>query len=51
MTGDLSVTNVQWLPPTRANIDKAAVIIPPGYKQVSSPANADFRSGKSAPPC
>jgi hypothetical protein len=39
MTGGLSVTNVQWLPPTRANIAKAMVIIPPGYKQVSSAAN------------
>jgi hypothetical protein len=33
-----SVTNVQWLPPTAANIAKALVTIPPGYTQVSSPA-------------
>jgi len=39
MTAGLSVTNVQWLPPTRANIAKATVIIPPGYEQESSPAN------------
>jgi hypothetical protein len=32
------VTNVQWLPPTAANIAKALVTIPPGYTQVSSPA-------------
>jgi hypothetical protein len=33
-----SVTNVRWLPPTKANIAKALVTIPPGYTQVSSPA-------------
>ena len=32
------VTNVQWLPPTAANIAKALVTIPAGYQQVSSPA-------------
>jgi hypothetical protein len=32
------VTNVRWLPPTAANIAKALVTIPPGYTQVSSPA-------------
>jgi hypothetical protein len=29
------VTNVQWLQPTKANIAKAMVTIPPGFKQVS----------------
>jgi hypothetical protein len=33
-----SVTNVQWLPPTAANIAKALITIPTGYTQVSSPA-------------
>ena len=33
-----SVTNVRWLPPTAANIARALVTIPPGYTQVSSPA-------------
>ena len=37
-TTSVSVTNVQWLPPTTANIAKALVTIPPGYTQVSSPA-------------
>jgi hypothetical protein len=31
-------TNVQWLPPSAANTAKALVTIPPGYTQVSSPA-------------
>ena len=34
-----SVTNVRWLRPTKANIRKALVTIPPGFHQVSSPAN------------
>ena len=33
------VTSVRWLPPTKANIAKALVTIPPGYTQVNSPAN------------
>ncbi len=33
------VTNVRWLPPTKGNIAKALVTIPPGYKHVSSPAS------------
>jgi hypothetical protein len=32
------VTNVQWLPPTAANIAKTLVTIPPGYTRVSSSA-------------
>jgi len=32
------VTNVRWLAPTAANIAKTMVTIPPGYTQVSSPA-------------
>jgi hypothetical protein len=34
-----SVTDVQWLPPTAANIAKALVTIPHGYRQVSSAAD------------
>jgi hypothetical protein len=34
-----SVTDVRWLPPTKANIRKALVMIPPGFHQVSSPAS------------
>ncbi len=34
-----SVTNVHWLPPTAANVARALVTIPPGYHQVSSPAD------------
>jgi hypothetical protein len=34
-----SVTNVRWLPPTSANAARALVTIPPGYHQVSSPAD------------
>jgi hypothetical protein len=37
-TVSASVTNVQWLPPTAANIAKAMITIPTGYTQVSSPA-------------
>ena len=33
------VTTVRWLPPTTANIAKALVTIPPGYTQVTSPAD------------
>jgi hypothetical protein len=38
-TSNAYVTQVQWLQPTRANIAKALVTIPPGYQQVSSPAS------------
>ena len=38
-TDNAYVTQVQWLPPTKANIAKALVTIPPGYQQVSSPAS------------
>jgi hypothetical protein len=34
-----SVTDVQWLSPTAANIAKALVTIPRGYRHVSSPAD------------
>jgi hypothetical protein len=34
-----AVTNVRWLPPTKANIRKALVTIPPGFHQMSSPAS------------
>jgi hypothetical protein len=34
-----AVTDVQWLPPTAANIAKTLVTIPPGFQQVNS--NAD----------
>jgi hypothetical protein len=34
-----SVTNVQWLPPTSANIAQTLVTIPPGFHEVSSPAD------------
>ena len=37
-TVSASVTNVQWLPPTAANIAKALITIPAGYTQVSSAA-------------
>jgi hypothetical protein len=33
-----AVTNVQWLRPTKANIAKTMVTIPPGFQQVSSAA-------------
>lgn len=33
------VTNVQWLQPTKANIAKTLVTIPPGFKQMRSIAN------------
>jgi hypothetical protein len=34
-----SVTDVQWLPPSAANVAKTLVTIPPGFRQVSSPAD------------
>lgn len=34
-----SVTDVRWLPPTPGNVGKAMVTIPPGFHQVSSPAD------------
>jgi hypothetical protein len=36
---DSSVTDVQWLPPTPANVAKALVTIPPGFHRVGSPAD------------
>jgi hypothetical protein len=33
------VTDVQWLPPTAANIAQTLVTIPAGYQRVSSPAD------------
>jgi hypothetical protein len=33
-----AVTNVQWLRPTKANIAKTMVTVPPGFEQVSSAA-------------
>ncbi len=33
------VTDVQWLPPTAANVAQTLVTIPAGYQQVSSPAD------------
>jgi hypothetical protein len=33
------VTDVQWLPPTAANVAQTLVTIPSGYQQVSSPAD------------
>ena len=38
-TYSTSVTDMQWLPPTAANIAKALVTIPAGFHQVSSPAD------------
>lgn len=34
-----TVTNIEWLPPTAANIAKSIITIPPGYKHVKSPAD------------
>jgi hypothetical protein len=34
-----SVTDVQWLPPTSANIAQTLVTIPPGFHEVGSPAD------------
>ena len=33
------MTDVRWLKPTAANIAKATVTIPPGFRQVASPAS------------
>jgi hypothetical protein len=30
---------MKWLPPTAANIAQSLVTIPPGFQQVSSPAD------------
>jgi hypothetical protein len=38
-TRNASVTDVQWLKPTAANVAKAKVTIPPGFRQASSPAD------------
>lgn len=38
-TYSTSVTDIQWLRPTAANIAKALVTIPAGFRQVSSPAS------------
>ena len=34
-----TVTDMQWLQPTAANIAKATVTIPAGFRQVGSPAD------------
>jgi hypothetical protein len=34
-----TVTNIQWLPPTAANIARSIVTIPPGFKHVKSAAD------------
>ena len=34
-----TVTDIQWLRPTAANIAKTLVTIPPGFRHVKSPAN------------
>lgn len=38
-TFSTSMTNVQWLRPTRANIARTLVTIPAGFRRVSSPAS------------
>ena len=38
-TYSTSVTDMQWLPPTAANVAQTLVTIPAGFQQVSSPAN------------
>jgi hypothetical protein len=38
-TRNASVTDVRWLKPTAANIAKATITIPPGFRQVASPAS------------
>jgi hypothetical protein len=38
-TQSSSVTDVQWLPPTAANIAQALVTIPAGFHHVNSPAS------------
>jgi hypothetical protein len=35
----VAVTDMQWLPPTAANVAQSLVTIPPGFQQVSSPAD------------
>ena len=37
-TSGSEVMDVRWLKPTAANIAKATIIIPPGFRQVASPA-------------
>ena len=36
---DVLVTDVRWLKPTAANIARATITIPPGFRQVASPAS------------
>jgi len=38
-TYSTSLTDMQWLPPTAANIAHTLVTIPTGFQQVSSPAD------------
>jgi hypothetical protein len=38
-TRNASVTNVRWLTPTAANIAKATITIPPGFRRAASPAS------------
>ncbi len=38
-TKDASATDVQWLKPTPANVARATLTIPPGFRQVASPAS------------
>jgi hypothetical protein len=38
-TYSTSVTEMQWLPPTAANVAQSLVTIPAGFQQVSSPAD------------
>ena len=38
-TYSTGVTDMQWLPPTAANIAQSVVTIPAGFQQVSSPAD------------
>jgi hypothetical protein len=38
-TSSTGVTDIQWLPPTAANIAQSLVTIPAGFQQVSSPAD------------
>jgi hypothetical protein len=38
-TTSSGVTDVQWLPPTAANVAKTLVTIPPGFRQVASAAD------------
>lgn len=34
-----TVTSIQWLPPTAANIARSVITIPPGFRHVKSPAD------------